>query len=164
MTVLRDSYGNLIVFRDDNIVDYVDVWVSNFDDKFHTVAELVQQYGTILDIVYVRGVSDLFGPEQVYVWSSCGIAITAVPESEVKRSVDEVLPLADSTTVSNDQLVFRHPVHPEGSVQPRSDTRQIVIRKFLFQPTDFASFYGIYTDQIPYLSDKRFYRLDSLLK
>lgn len=157
-TVPGASYGNRIVFRSDGIVDWIDVWVSNADGKFHTVAEAAHQYGSTLDIVYVGGVFDSFGPEQVYVWSECGIAITAVQKGFVKRSDDEVLPLAELIKMDSDQLSFRHPVHPEASIQPRPNPQEIIIRKFIFQPTDFASFYELYADQIPYLGDKRFYQ------
>jgi hypothetical protein len=152
------SYGDRIVFRNDGIVDWIDVWVSNVDGEFHTVAEDAQQYGCTLDRVYVGQVFDFSGPEQVYVWSECGIALTAVQAGLVKQSADEVLPLAELIEMDSDQLSFRHPVHPQASIQPRPNPQEIIIRKFIFQPTDFASFQKLYADQIPYLREKHFYQ------
>jgi hypothetical protein len=115
-------------------------------------------------MVYVNTILDMSGPDQVYVWSNCGIAVTAIAESEVKRSADEILTIAESIEMDSDQLNFRHPVHPEGSIQPHPDVQEIVVRRFIFQPTDFASFDKFYADWLPYLSDKRFYRLDAIPK
>ena len=39
---LASSYGNMIGFRDDDIVDWVDIWVLDSDGQFHTVAEIAQ--------------------------------------------------------------------------------------------------------------------------
>ena len=159
VTLVKTSYGNMIVFRDDNVVDWIDIWVSNSDGKFHAIAEATEQYGATLDQVYVSGAFDFFGPEQVYVWSECGIALTAVADGYVKRSEEEILPLNASIGTENLRLSFRHPVHPE-DIQPKPNVEHIIVRKFLFQPTNFASFEEFYAGQIPYLSDNRFYRLD----
>jgi hypothetical protein len=155
---LASSYGNMIGFRKDDVVDWVDMWVLDSDGEFHTVAEIAHSYGTTLDRVYVNGSFDLFGPDQVYVWSECGVAVTAVPDSVVKRSDNETLLLAKSVDFDVSQLTFRHPVHPQASVQPRPDVQQIVSRQFLFEPTSFASFEAVYADKIPYL-DKQYYQM-----
>jgi hypothetical protein len=156
-----EKYGNIIVFHDDNVVDWLDLWVANADGEFHTVAEFVEQYGSTLDQVYVNGVLDMFGPDQVYVWSECGLAVTALHQGYVKRSEEEVLPLARLTLeMDHDQLNLRYPVHPQHPVQPNVNVDRIVIRKFLFQPTNFTSFEEFYHDRILHLSDNRLYRLD----
>jgi hypothetical protein len=153
-----DSRGNSIVFRPDGAVDWIDVWVSNSDGKFHTVFETVEQYGSNLDVVYANGVADMSGPDQVYVWSECGIAITAVDKSYVRRSADEILPLAGPVQIDKYQLTFRHPVLVKSSYQTKADVNDIVVRQFLFQPTSFDPFREFYADWIPYLQDERFFR------
>ena len=160
VTLGKTSYGNTIFFRDDNVVDWIDVWVSNADGEFHIVAETVEQYGPVLDQVYVNGAFDVFGPEQVYIWSECGIALTAVADGYIKRSEEEVLPLNASLETKNVQLSFRYPVHPRDSIQPRPNVEHIIIRKYLFQPTNFVSFQKFYVDRIRYIGDRRFYRLE----
>jgi hypothetical protein len=157
-TIPGASYGNRIGFRDNSTVDWIDVWVADLDGRFHTVAEIARVYSTTLDTVYVNGRSDLFGPDQVYVWADCGIAVTAVSENVVRRSEGEDLPLAELPGVDVCQLTFKHPVHSQASMQPRPDVQQIVFRKFLFQPTSLASFDEYYADVIPYL-DKQFYKM-----
>lgn len=159
---LETSYGNKVVFRQDGVVDWIDVWVSNTDGKFHTVAEIAQKYGCVLDRVYLM--EDLpeysvVGPAQVYVWADCGIAITAVPGSFVGLSADEVPPRAESAGAESCTWTVRHPVHSQATLQPRPSVEDIVIRKFMFQPTSFASFQEFYVDWIPFLST-RFYRLE----
>lgn len=145
-------YGNSIAFRHDDVVDWVDVWVLDSDGKFHTVAEFAQLYGISLDRVYVNERGDLGGPDQVYVWSQCGIAITAVHRGQEEAQVkDQALPSAEATEVDDYQLNFKYPVHPRASIQPRPDVRQIIVRKFLFEPTSFSSFEQFYADNIPYL-------------
>ncbi len=159
ITIPGASYGNSTVFRPDGVVDWIDIWVSNSDGKFHTVFETVEQYGSTLDVVYTNGVPDIFGPDQVYVWSECGIAITAVGKFDVKRSADEVLPLARPVQIDKYQLKFRHPVLVKSPYQTRADVNDIVVRQFLFQPTSFDSFREFYADWVPYLKDDRFFRL-----
>ena len=158
LNLVMSSYGNRIGFRKDGIVDWIDVWVLDSDGEFHTVAETAELYGTTLDRVYVNGVLDMFGPDQVYVWSECGVAVTAVSEWAVKRSEDETLPLAKPVRMDAFELSFRHPVHPQASVQPDPDVHQIVVRQFFFQPTSFDAFSTIYKDKIPYL-DKQYFRM-----
>ena len=155
---LASSYGNMIGFRKDGTVDWVDVWVLDHDGKFHTVTEVAYLYGTTLDRVYVNGSFDLFGPDQVYVWSECGVAITAVPEWTVRQSEDETLPIGESIKVNTSELDLRHPVPEQDSVQPNPDLDQIISRKFLFQPTSFDSFKTFYMDKLPYL-DKQYYKM-----
>jgi len=152
--------GNLVVFRKNGVVDWMDLWVANSDGKFHTVAEFARQYGPKLDRAYVQGINDTFGPGQVYVWSECGLAITAVSDVHIKRFANETLALAEQLEPSIGELTFRYPVHPSATIQPSPNVDQIVVRQFIFQPTSFDSFRRAYADWIPYLSDKRFYRLD----
>jgi hypothetical protein len=158
LNLVMFSYGNRIGFRKDGIVDWVDVWVLDSDGEFHTVAETAELYGTTLDRVYVNGVLDMFGPDQVYVWSECGVAVTAVSGVTVKRSEGETLPLAKPVRMDAFELSFRHPVHSQASVQPDPDVHQIVVRQFFFQPTSFDAFSTIYKDKIPYL-DKQYFRM-----
>lgn len=158
VAVSVDSYGNNIAFRDDDVVDWIDVWVLDSDGKFHAVIEFVQLYGVSLDRVYLNGRGDVSGPDHVYVWSQCGIAITAVHKSQGEtQQEDQVLPSVEAAEVDSYQLDLRHPVHPWASAQPRPDVRQIVVRKFLFQPTDFSSFEQFYAHNVPYLLDSQYY-------
>jgi hypothetical protein len=150
------KYGNQIVFRQDGVVDWVDVWVSNSDDRFHTVAESVGQYGSTLDDTYIQGVLDTYGPSRVYVWSACGIAVTAIDASWLHLSPQEIPPTVEP--MDNYHLTLMHP-SPPLNPDDKPDVSQIVLRKFLFEPTDNLSFRELYADWIPYLSDKRFYRL-----
>lgn len=156
------TYGNQIVFRSDGIVDWLDVWVSNIDGEFHNVAEYVEQYGTTLDRVYMNGslVTRVFGPDHIYVWSNCGVALTVVHDSWIKYSEEEVIVLAKPAMITDEQLDFRHPVPKQDTIQPQADVGYIVIRQFIFSPTDFASFYEVYSPFIPRLQNERFYRLN----
>lgn len=158
LNLVGSNYGNRIGFRKDGIVDWIDVWMLDSDGEFHTVAETVDLYGETLDRVYVNGSLDMFGPDQVYVWSECGIAVTAVPEWAVKRLEDEILPLAESVEIKTSDLKFRYPVHPQASTQPEPDVHQIVSRKFLFQPTSLDAFNAVYKDNIPHL-DRQYYKM-----
>jgi hypothetical protein len=146
------SYGNTIAFNGAGIVDWIDVWVLDSDGEFHTVGEMARIYGTTLDRVYVNGRLGLSGPDQVYVWSHCGIAVTAVSEGRVKHSEDEILPLAEAVEANQYQLNLRHPVHPQDPVQPTVDVRQIVVRRFIFEPTSYASFVEFYAKEIPFMA------------
>ncbi len=146
------SYGNTIAFNGAGIVDWIDVWVLDSDGEFHTVEKMARIYGTTLDRVYMNGRLGLSGPDQVYVWSHCGIAVTAVSEEAVKHSEDEILPLAEAVEANQYQLNLRHPVHPQDSVQPTVDVRQIVVLEFIFQPTSYASFVEFYAKEIPFMA------------
>ena len=160
VNIAETKYGSLIVFRSDDVVDWIDVWISNLDGKFHTVAEFAQQYGFTLDRVYVAGSADMFGPVQVYIWSECGVAITAVDSSYMKLSENETLPLSEPVETADYQFSFRHPVPAQSSLQPIPDINQLVVREFLFKPTNFDSFLTLYASRVSYFHDRRFYRLN----
>lgn len=158
ITYLRVTYGNLIVFTSEGVVAWIDVWVSNSDGSFHSIVETVHQYGSTLDRGYINGVLDMYGPDQVYVWSECGVAVTVVDSSFLKRTTSEILPLTGSPETLSYVLKFRYPASNEYGAQSSVSTDLIVIRQFLFEPTSFEMFLQDYEAQIPYLRYEGFFR------
>lgn len=153
-TKFGDAFGNSVVFGQDQMVEWMDVWVSNLDGGFHSVNDFAKDYGFALDQVYIQKVADVYGPTQVYVWSHCGLALTAVAASK-----SDILPLVTAAQITTEQLTFKHPIHPAASLQPLPDGNDIVIRQFLFQPTSFEAFKRNYAIHIPYLRDKDVYQI-----
>ncbi len=140
------------------IVEWMEVWVMDVDGQFHTVAEFAQHYGETLDTVYVNGVFDMFGPDQIYLWSHCGFALIGYSASYIKRSKDEILPLAQSIDTTTVQLNLLSPVPPEASVQPYPDPTAIVSRQMIFAPTSPYIFNTTYAELILYLPVSRLYQ------
>jgi hypothetical protein len=153
---MRQGFGNVILLRDD-VVDWIDVWVADSDGNFHTLAEFVQIYGSTLDRVSENRSGDIVGPGQVYVWSECGVALIAVSEHWVKRSDDEILPLAEFTGMKDYEWIIRYPVPVDPrDVPPEPDAQQIVFRQLFFRPTSFASFQEFYASMIRHLGVRHY--------
>ena len=76
------------------IVLWIDEHVSNADGQFHIVAEIADEYGELIDQVYLNELGgDLVSGEHIYVWAGCGLALNVVPEGRVGKNPDEPIPV-----------------------------------------------------------------------
>lgn len=151
--VVAEYATDRIYFRADWVVDWIEAVVGDRDGAYHTVAETSSEVGNILDIAYLNNNSSpygtspdkihpdvLAGPDEVYVWSECGIALDVI-QSEV----------------ISDVLTARHPdpYDDTGKRSPKSNS--IVLIKFLFIPTSYDGFKNYFMYKVPYslgVSDK----------
>lgn len=145
-----------IFFRTDGVIDWIEEIVVDNNGQFHTIQETVDQLGTTLDVVYTNSnfnpflelqVDIISGPDQVLVWSECGLAMLALIDI-IKSDTNELefspVQLDDPTILNT-----RHPNYAPSS-RPVKDLRRVVMMKFLFQPTTFDGFVQHYSHRIPY--------------
>jgi hypothetical protein len=79
--VIAEFARDRVFFRSDEVVAWLEVVVADRDGTFHTVQEMIDQLGEVLDVVYwnnnynpsSRQFDVLAGPDQLYVWSECGL-------------------------------------------------------------------------------------------
>ncbi len=132
------------VFFQSEVVSWIVQIVADRDGQMHTLQEAVDILGPTLDSIYVnndyvpgRGQYDvLVGPDQIYVWAECGVAISAA---------------WDSATAYFPGLQIRHPTNLESALRPTPDIGAEMLFMFLFPPTSFDGFVSHYQDKIPFL-------------
>jgi hypothetical protein len=138
-----------VYFRPDGIVDWIEEIVADRDGEFQTVQEAVDKFGNELDIVYPNNDYNPYvefqydihgGPDQVLVWSECGIAVLAIWEEW------DII----SQNGPNAQILsIRHPDFYDFTDIIPNLTGNIMMN-FLFQPTTFDGFVKHYMYRIPY--------------
>lgn len=147
---------NRIFFRTDGKVDWIEEIVADQDGKFHNVAETVSQIGESLDYVFLNNNANpfakyqfdvLLGPDVVFVWSECGLALIAIPSGFLVPLVHD---FEISQTFLKDILKVRYPGKSNYEIIPEG-IEYIVMIRFLFQPTNFDTFQRVYKHRIPYL-------------
>lgn len=133
-----------VFFGKDGVVAWIEAIVADRDGQTHTLQETVDQLGITLDQVYVNNnfrhpdqFDVLAGPDQIYVWAGCGLAVSAIS------------PVRNSHSPSTN-LIVRHPVHPSASFQPSPSLEGEILFKFFFPPTSFAGFEEFYRDKVPF--------------
>ena len=154
--VVAEFVQHRIFFRSDGTIDWIEEIVGDGDGQLHTAGETVSQLGDTLDVVYNNSNYNPFaefqydilgGPDQIYVWSECGVALLALVGYKKTGPLD----LEYSPVEFNDPqaLKLRYPdiFHSE---MPVKDLERVVLMKFLFQPTTFDSFWEHYMYRIPY--------------
>jgi len=147
---------NRIFFRSSNIVDWIEVVIADQDGQFHTVKEIVDQLGNLLDIIYTNDDYNPYnkfqydviaGPDQVYVWSECGLALLVL--KDYKKSDSHKLEF--SPVGHNDPQIFKMRYPRLDTIgRPVKDLDRVIMMEFLFEPTNFDSFENKYHFKIPY--------------
>ncbi len=142
-----------IYFQPNGNVAWIEETVADFDGHFHTVRETVDQLGDTLDAAYNNTNANPFGyqidvlggPDQILVWSECGMALVALMDLKVSATGE----LEYSRVAINDPqiLKFRYPEF-NGSSFPVKDLDRVVMMKFLFPPTSFENYLEKYSFRI----------------
>lgn len=133
-----------IFFGKDGVVAWIEATVADRDGQTHTIQEIVEQLGTTLDQVYVNNdlrLPDQYdihaGPDQIYVWAGCGLAVSAVS------------PIVDEHPTAS-SLIVRYPLSPSNSLQQTPNVDDVIMFKFFFPRTSFAGFEEFYRDKVPF--------------
>ncbi|MFZ6027933.1 MAG: hypothetical protein ACOYYS_09470 [Chloroflexota bacterium] len=143
-----------IFFRSDGIVSWMEVVVADRDGSYHSILESVEQFGNVLDVAYLNNNYDptnksqmdvLAGPDQLYVWSNCGVVLDTLPNCSA-----ETLNNSTNDDTRNKDLTFRSPEPHDTGGEPDPDVSNVVLMKFLFPPTTFDGFTDSYMYKIPF--------------
>lgn len=135
---------NRVFFRADGVVDWIEVMVGDQDGSYHKVSEITAELGNILDAVYRNSNDPPYvepgksfdvqsGPDQLYLWSACGIAVDALPIKPI-----------------NNDLSIQHPDHPRSTDKVSLNANSIILIKILFIPTSYQGFKDYYMYKPPY--------------
>jgi outer membrane protein assembly factor BamE (lipoprotein component of BamABCDE complex) len=133
-----------LFFGRNGVVAWIEAIVADRDGQTHTVEEITEQLGATLDQVYLNNnyrLPDQYdvqgGPDNIYVWAECGLAVSAV-----SPAVDE-----PSTNVG---LMIRHPMSTD-FLQPKTPSMDAeIMLKFFFPQTSFAGFEEFYRNKVPF--------------
>lgn len=151
-----------IFFRSNGLIDWMEIIEADRNGQFEAVFDTVVQLGNKVDTVYSNNnyrplvtFGDVMGgPDQIYVWSACGLALDALPSSyspSFQADRQECKPANSSDTISDIcNLVPQHPNPSYMGGQPGPDINAVVLMKFYFQPTSYKAFTETYMYRIPY--------------
>jgi hypothetical protein len=156
--MVADYVQDRIYFRPGGIVDWMEIVVADRDGSYHSINEGVELYGNVLDVVYINNNYDprnkfqvdvLGGPDQLYVWSDCGVVLDTLPRCS-SEMLNGTLGSVPNNDLSGKDLVFRfpNPYHVGGDPDP--DVNNMVLMEILFPPTTYKAFTNSYMYKIPY--------------
>jgi hypothetical protein len=145
-----------VFFRSDGVVEWIEEIVADRDGTFHAVQEPISRLGNTLDTAYlnnnyrpsVEQFDILGGPDQLYIWSECGVALDVVKTCVVSKQGC----LAEETKSRNDitpTLTIRY-APPRPQRESSLGTDKIVLMRFLFPPTSYKGFKEFYMHRIPF--------------
>lgn len=151
-----------IFFRSDGIVDWIEEVVADRNGSFIAAQATINQIGNTVDTAYVNSNYDpknkfpidvLGGPDQIYVWSECGLALDMLEfcfpaKLDGIRCLppeDHVKPGAGVPTA----VTLRYP-NPYPGAEPVTGADNAVLMRFLFPPTSYKGFTDYYMHKIPF--------------
>ena len=151
-----------IFFRSDGIVDWIEEVVADRNGAFLPAQAMIDQVGSTIDTAYVNSNYDptdqfpvdvLAGPDQIYVWSECGLALDMLEFCFPSKlggikclpPEDHIKPGAGVPT----GVTLRYP-NPYPGVEPVTGAENAVLMRFLFPPTSYKGFTDFYMHKIPF--------------
>lgn len=157
---VADYVHDRIFFRPDGVIDWMEIVEADRSGKFETVYSTVLQLGKQIDIVYTNsnyrpwitgGVGDISaGPDQIYVWSECGLLLDALGSKYSSNFQSKDLQ-CKSDRDSACTLIVRNPAPAYlGEGEPAADINSVVLMKIYFQPTVYSAFTQYYMYKMPY--------------
>jgi hypothetical protein len=156
--VVAEYATDRIFFREDGVIDWMEIIEADRTDRVETVFDIVSLLGNELDIVYSNNnfrpgetFYDVFaGLTDIYVWSECGVAIEALPLYEASYfGAIETGCEKGNTSSQMCNLSFRHR-YPLLSTDPHYDVNSIILMKFYFRPTSYQGFTEYFMYKIPF--------------
>ncbi|HSJ52857.1 MAG TPA: hypothetical protein VLC52_03850 [Anaerolineae bacterium] len=133
-----------VFFGRNGVVAWIEAIVADRNGRTYTIKEITDQLGTTLDQIYLNNdlrLQDQYdihaGPDDIYVWAECGLAVSAVP------------PLDDEPSASPN-LMVRYPVSPGDSLEPTPSFRAEIMLEFFFPHTSFSGFDEYYRNKVPF--------------
>lgn len=164
---VADFVSDRVFFRSDGTVDWIEAVVADRDETFHPVGETISELGDSVDTVYVNNNyrpsnSPPFdiqgGPDQLYVWSECGIAVHALSYCLAKdgalncpilnKTRDELRDMSKIEASIGVAVTVRHP--DEIGPEPVPGFDNAVLMKFIFPSTSYSGFNEHYRYMIPF--------------
>ncbi len=154
-----------VFFWGNGIVAWIEVTVADRDGKFHPAGEVISRLGKTIDVAYENSTYNpavwqydvLSGPDQLYVWSNCGMALdvfmtcSATSSGALACSSSNFRGPTPTPQIASD-LTFRHsnryPGRPMALYQVTAENAMLM--EFLFPPTTYAGFVDNYMYKIPY--------------
>jgi len=133
-----------VFFDQDGVVTWIEAIAAGHDGQIYTIEEIASQVGATLDQVYVNNDYSMpeqydahAGPDDIYVWAECGLAVGAGL-------------LEGTNQPSAAGLVIRHPVPAGELFTPTPRMEDMVFFKFFFPPTSWNGFEEHYKDKVPF--------------
>lgn len=145
-----------IFFTESDKVLWIEAVVADRDESFHPIGDLAESFGSV-DTVHInsnfRANSEQFdvlgGPDQIYVWSTCGVATSALigcftsdrglldcdslSETEVSTYM---IPTKDDS-IKDDRMII-------------PTTKNVTMMLFIFPPTSLDGYNEFYKNKIPF--------------
>jgi hypothetical protein len=154
-----------VFFTSSGIVSWVEVVIADRDGKLHEVKDIADRLGYQLDSIFgnenfkpnSKTISEggwfdvLGGPDQIYVWSHCGLAIIALPSCSPDPS-GKIVCLEDPNTPTKPTQTLsaldEPPYHAGGEIS--TDPNSIILYQYFFPPTSYKDFKEYFWNKTAY--------------
>ncbi len=157
--IVAEYAKDKIYFKEDDVVLWIEEIVADRDGKFVPISMEIEKYGKLVNTVYennnyVPGSNQfdiLAGPDQVYVWSTCGIAVVTMSHCFVtdKSDFDCLSEQVAETRLLEDRVEQIRPTQAQlDSSFPA--TQNVELMRVRFVPTSYEEFNKFYRYKIPY--------------
>ncbi len=153
--IIAEYAKDRIFFRLDGIVAWMEIVVGDRNGSYSKLSDFTAELGTTLDTIYGNNNYDpsgyqydvLGGPDQLYIWSECGLVLAALPNCSLLENGDVKCDYPNN--IGTNPFTLRQPTPYNVNVQP-PNLNGIVLMKFLFPPTTYEGFVDYYMYKIPF--------------
>lgn len=154
--VIADYAMDKIFFHLNGIVAWMEIVVGDRNGTYHRLADYTSELGYTLDTIYMNNNYDLLrkqidvlgGPDQLYIWSDCGLALDILPYCSLLDNEDIECSFDVDDSSNSFRLRYPNPYNVGG--EPPPNLNGVVLMKFFFPPTTYDGFADYYMDKIPF--------------
>lgn len=159
--VIAEYATDRIFFHLDGVVAWMEIVAGDRNGSYGNISDLTVELGTTLDTIFMNNNYDprknqidvLGGPDQLYIWSECGLALDVLPYCSISENGDvkcsfDAHPGNNPTGANIFSLRYPNPYNAGG--EPPPNEKSIVLMKFLFPPTTYETFVDYYMYKIPF--------------
>jgi hypothetical protein len=155
---LNDLLVTRILFRQDGIIDSLEVPASQGDIHFRSTMDIYNELGAI-DTIYTNNnynpaystLDVKGGPAKVFVWSKCGLAVLGIPNYSIDGN-QQITPLSKKETGQlPDPLEVLYPPPFNAESETISSFEAAILMEILFIPTTYEGFINQYLYYLPYI-------------
>lgn len=154
-----------IFFTSDGVVSWIELGVVDRDGKMHTVKEIADPLGYQLDSIFMNAdykpnrkttptlIVDVHrGPDYVYVWSHCGVAVIGLPGCGLDSSNQVTCTIEMSLPNDNPQalLALDKGLYYNSEDEIANNSNAIVLLQYFFPPTSYADFNEFFLNKTAY--------------
>jgi hypothetical protein len=159
---VKNYFMDKIFFDARGVVDWMEIAAVDRDENVLEVSEISQQLGDKLDTIYAntnynpayKQYDVIGGPDQVYVWANCGVALLAIPYCHLQKGTNQIscddYDTAEDQGDKNKLTPLESPPFYEGG-ERENNKNALIVMKIMYPPTSYGGYKENYMFKIPYV-------------